>query len=123
MNVVHENQPARENELGAIVLAGGERLRLRPLTRRITGRDTPKQFCPLFGTATLLDQTLHRVSLTFPERTTVTALTRNHELFYEPLLADAAPESRLVQPCNRFKYTNTGPSVGSSRCGPDMMSR
>lgn len=31
----------------------------------------------------------------------MTILTRNHESFYELLLAGRAPESRLVQPCNR----------------------
>jgi len=29
-----------------MILAGGEGMRLRPLTRRITGDDRPKQFCP-----------------------------------------------------------------------------
>lgn len=91
----------KQFELGAIILAGGEGLRLRPLTRRITGRDTPKQFCPLFGTTTLLDQTRRRVSLTFSEEATVTVLTRGHERFYESLVSDAQPGSVLVQPNNR----------------------
>ncbi len=33
-----------KQDLGAVILAGGEGSRLRPLTRLITGRDIPKQF-------------------------------------------------------------------------------
>jgi mannose-1-phosphate guanylyltransferase len=56
----------RDEDLGAVILAGGEGSRLRPLTRLITGRDIPKQFCPVFGSITLLDQTRRRVSLAIP---------------------------------------------------------
>ena len=40
-----------------IVLAGGDGVRLKPLTRLISGDDRPKQFCRLYGTRTLLEQT------------------------------------------------------------------
>lgn len=96
-----------KQDLGAVILAGGEGSRLRPLTRLITGQDIPKQFCPLFGSITLLDQTRRRVSLAIPPRATVTVVTRSHECFYEPLLADAPPESVLVQPTNR----GTAPAI------------
>ncbi|MGH7416546.1 MAG: sugar phosphate nucleotidyltransferase [Candidatus Rokuibacteriota bacterium] len=33
----------------AIILAGGDGIRLRPLTRRLAGDDRPKQFCVLLG--------------------------------------------------------------------------
>ena len=32
-----------------MVLAGGDGVRLRPLTRLICGDDRPKQFCPIVG--------------------------------------------------------------------------
>jgi len=35
--------------LWAVVLAGGEGVRLRPLVRRAFGDERPKQFCPLLG--------------------------------------------------------------------------
>lgn len=96
-------------EVGAVVLAGGEGSRLRPLTRRITGRDVPKQFCPILGSTPLLDQTRQRIAHTFPERATVTIVTRSHERFYEPLLNAVPLESALVQPANRG--VGAGPAI------------
>ena len=56
----------------AIVLAGGDGVRLRPLVRRLFGDERPKQFIPLLGPASLLRQTLDRVErLVPPERTVV----------------------------------------------------
>ena len=46
----------------AVILGGGEGMRLRPLTRLLTGDDRPKQFCRLGGEDTLLAQTRHRVA-------------------------------------------------------------
>src|ERR1043166_4162166 len=61
--------------LWAVVLAGGEGTRLRPLVRHLCGDERPKQFSPLLGTRTLLRQTLDRVRLQIPlERTVVVAL-------------------------------------------------
>jgi len=37
-----------------IILAGGDGVRLRSLTRFICGDDRPKQFCPPLGEGTLL---------------------------------------------------------------------
>jgi mannose-1-phosphate guanylyltransferase len=46
-----------------LILAGGEGLRLRPLTRLITGDERPKQFCKILGQDTLLGQTRRRAEL------------------------------------------------------------
>jgi mannose-1-phosphate guanylyltransferase len=91
----------------AIILAGGEGMRLRSLTRRIAGDERPKQFCPFVGGETLLDRTRARVARTVrPERTCL-VLTRRHERFYAPLLAKGPPGPVAVQPCGR----GTAPAI------------
>jgi len=56
-----EPGPQRDH-LWAVVLAGGQGVRLGPLARRVCGDDRPKQYVPLLGSRTLLGQTLDRVS-------------------------------------------------------------
>jgi hypothetical protein len=45
----------------AIVLAGGEGVRLRPLVRQLCADDRPKQFVKIVGSKSLLGHTLDRV--------------------------------------------------------------
>lgn len=96
-----------EQERYAIILAGGDATRLMPLTRRITGRPVPKQFCPVVGGSTLLAQTQRRVALGISPKRTVLVLNRQHESFYSDQIGNV-PESRLVlQPANR----GTAPAI------------
>jgi mannose-1-phosphate guanylyltransferase len=62
----------------AVVLAGGEGVRLRPLVRHLYGDDRPKQFSPLLGTRTLLRQTLDRAGLLIPPERTVVVTLQAH---------------------------------------------
>ena len=55
----------------ALVLAGGEGMRLRDLTRHVYGEDRPKQYAVLTGGKSLLRQTLDRFGLSIPARWTV----------------------------------------------------
>jgi mannose-1-phosphate guanylyltransferase len=89
----------------ALILAGGDGSRLRPLTRALAGDARPKQFCPILGSETLLDRTRRRAELVVAPDRIVTLLTRTHEPFYRSLAA--APGSRLVQPENR----GTAPAI------------
>ncbi len=91
----------------ALILAGGEGSRLRALTRQITGRDLPKQFCPLIRGATLLEQTRRRASLVIEEARMMTVVTRPHAAFYTPILAGTPAERVVVQPQNR----GTAPAI------------
>lgn len=85
----------------AIVLAGGEGVRLRPLVRRVCGDGRPKQFVPLFETRTLLGQTLDRVRrLIPPERTVIVALER-HASYLARELSERPGVHVLYQPENR----------------------
>ncbi len=91
----------------AIILAGGEGSRLRPLTRLIAGDDRPKQFCRVVGDATLLDQTRRRTAALVDPARTVLVLTRTHQPFYAPLVRDLPARSVVVQPSGR----GTAPAV------------
>ena len=90
-----------------VILAGGDGTRLRVLTRRITGDETPKQFCALLGGESLLDQTRRRVALGVPPERTMMVLTRTHERFYSTQLMDVPKERLLVQPSNQ----GTAPAI------------
>jgi mannose-1-phosphate guanylyltransferase len=106
----HDTEPFVERKRGAswaVVLAGGDGTRLRPLTRRITGDERPKQFCPILGRETLLEMTLRRISLAVPADRTVVVLTEIHESFYNSILKDAPPCRPLIQPNNR----GTAPAI------------
>jgi mannose-1-phosphate guanylyltransferase len=100
MSVVHDTGERGPEELWAIVLAGGEGVRLRPLARRVCGDDRPKQYVPLLGTRTLLGQTLGRVALRIPSARTVVSTVQAHA----PYIAAEMHGSRarvLVQPTSR----------------------
>lgn len=85
----------------AVILAGGNGSRLLPLTRALAGREIPKQFCPLLDGRTLLEQTRRRVALTVAPSRTMVVVSRRHEQFYGPLLADLPCGGLLAQPDNR----------------------
>ena len=91
----------------ALVLAGGEGRRLRPLTRRIAGDERPKQFCRVLDHDTLLEQTLRRSALLVSRECTVAVVVGAHEPFYAPLLSDFPPRAVAIQPENR----GTAPAI------------
>jgi len=91
----------------ALILAGGDGTRLKPLTRAITGDPRPKQFCPLLDGETLLHRTRRRVDLLTGLDQQVVVVTRTHEPYYRALVADLAPDRLVAQPDNR----GTGPGL------------
>jgi mannose-1-phosphate guanylyltransferase len=84
-----------------IILAGGEGLRLQPLTKLICGDRRPKQFCPLFGRQTLLASTRARLRKVILPEQLYFSVTRSHKRFYVRELADVERSRILVQPSNR----------------------
>jgi mannose-1-phosphate guanylyltransferase len=86
----------------AIVLAGGEGVRLRPLVRQMLGEDRPKQFVKLLGPRSLLRQTLDRVALGIsPDRTVVVTVRRHTDYVAEEFTGAARPPYLLAQPDDR----------------------
>lgn len=92
-----------------IVLAGGDGLRLRELTQSVWGANRPKQFCPLLGNRTLLEETRHRAERSVPPEQILYSVTQADERYYLPSLADR-PSQRIVQPSNR----GTAPAILSA---------
>ncbi len=82
----------------AIILAGGEGSRLQQLTAKIVGRPMPKQFCPVIGNTSLLEQTRRRVAIAIEEQDTFTVVNRAHEPFYRASLAQVDKTQIIVQP-------------------------
>jgi len=87
-------------ELWGVILAGGEGIRLRPLTRVICGDERPKQYVRLTGSRSLLQQTLDRAALRIPAERTVVISVETQASY----LAAAMPghgASVLLQSANR----------------------
>jgi mannose-1-phosphate guanylyltransferase len=82
----------------ALILAGGDGTRLQAYTRNVTGDERPKQFAPIIGGQTLLDQTRQRVALSVSQDNTFVVVTRKHEKFYKSLSSSVR---LLVQPENK----------------------
>jgi len=93
--------PRSPQDPWSLILAGGDGVRLRSLTRAITGEARPKQFCQLLDGETLLDRTRRRVDLLTRFDHQAIVVTRPHERFYAPLVRDLAPGRLVAQPDNR----------------------
>jgi mannose-1-phosphate guanylyltransferase len=92
---------AEDLERWGLVLAGGEGVRLRPLTRAISGDERPKQFCAVLDGQTLLEQTRRRLALEVSPARTLLVLTQRHQRFYRPLLRGVPRGCAVVQPRDR----------------------
>jgi mannose-1-phosphate guanylyltransferase len=91
----------------ALLLAGGDGMRLRELTCEITGAPIPKQYCPLLHGASLLEATLSRAQL-FTSRERINVVVNEDHLPLAKKQLQALPASNiLIQPLNR----DTGPGM------------
>ena len=91
----------------AVILAGGDGTRLQSMTRAITGDNRPKQFVPVIGGSTLLNQTRRRVALSIEPSRTLIVVTQKHRRFYEPLAHELSTNLLVEQPMNK----GTAPAI------------
>lgn len=91
----------------ALILAGGDGTRLQSMTRAISGDNRPKQFVPVIGGSTLLNQTRRRVALSFEPGRTLIVVTEKHRQFYKPSAHEISPSLLLEQPVNK----GTAPAI------------
>lgn len=85
----------------AIILAGGDGVRLQDLTRKIEGDSRPKQFSKIFGDQSLLAHTRDRLRPIFTDDRLMFVVTKNQHKFYKGELADVDSSRVLEQPANR----------------------
>ncbi len=91
----------------ALVLAGGDGVRLQELTRRITGSPIPKQYCPLLDGRSLLQATLLRVRRFVPAERTLVVVNQGHLGIAEGQFLNVPAANVIVQPFN----CDTGPGI------------
>jgi mannose-1-phosphate guanylyltransferase len=84
----------------AVILAGGDGTRLKSLSRKITGDERPKQFCPVLGDQTLVEETRKRVALEVARERTLFLVNRLHESYYSEILSDTPACNLIEQPRN-----------------------
>jgi mannose-1-phosphate guanylyltransferase len=89
------------SHLWAVLLAGGDGVRLRVLTRRIAGDSRPKQFCRIIGEQSLFRETRTRLEPLFIRERQVFVFSRAHERYYGDDLTDAGDSCVIEQPLNR----------------------
>ena len=81
----------------AVVLAGGQGIRLRELTRHVYGDDRPKQYAVLTGSKSLLRQTLDRVSRLVPRQRIVVVTMTGHSAYVTAELKHEAPTPHVLE--------------------------
>ncbi|MGH9880016.1 MAG: sugar phosphate nucleotidyltransferase [Pyrinomonadaceae bacterium] len=85
----------------AIVLAGGDGIRLQDLTSKIDGDARPKQFSRIFGDQSLLAHTRERLQPIFTDNRLMFVVTKTHDKFYTDQLAQIDGSRIVEQPANR----------------------
>ena len=89
--------PSDRGHVWAVVLAGGQGIRLRELTRHVYGDDRPKQYAVLTGSRSLLRQTLDRVSRLVPRQRIAVVTMAGHSAYVTAELKHEAPTPHVLE--------------------------
>jgi mannose-1-phosphate guanylyltransferase len=95
------------DHLWAIVLAGGEGERLRPLTENWLGCHCPKQYCTFVGSRSMLQHTLERTCQLVDTERILTVISCDHIKWFQSSVSAKMAGRVLLQPSN----LDTGPGV------------
>jgi len=93
--------------LWAIVLAGGEGERLRPLTEDWLGCHCPKQYCTFVGNRSMLQHTLDRACQVVDPDRVLTVINCDHVRWLQASISSRIAGRVLMQPSN----LDTGPGI------------
>jgi mannose-1-phosphate guanylyltransferase len=85
----------------ALILAAGEGSRLHSLTTTTDGVAVPKQFCSLYGGASLLQDALDRAAHVAPASRVCCIVATQHRLWWATQLSGLPSRNIIVQPENR----------------------
>jgi mannose-1-phosphate guanylyltransferase len=92
---------ALPGRLWAVVLAGGDGMRVSALTRGTAGEPVPKQYCALGSDGPLLQQALRRAAAIVPRGRTLVVVAEHHRRHWQEMLSDFPAGNVIVQPRNR----------------------
>ena len=100
----HRSRPvdtAHDAHDWALVLAGGQGLRLRSLTTTSAGYAVPKQYCSLSGGSSLLGNALQRAATIAPAERTCVVVAAGHRRWWRPLSQLIPKKNIIVEPRSR----------------------
>ena len=93
--------PATAGDQWALVLAGGDGVRLQGLTRAITGTPIPKEYCRITGDRSMLEATLDRIAPIAATSRTLAIINRDHVSLAREQLQTLPSANVLIQERNR----------------------
>ena len=87
--------------LWAIILAGGDGIRLREYLKTNRNIDRPKQFANIVGTHSMLRHTIERVKRIVPLQRMRIVVNSQHLKYVHTEIPEPERKSLVVLPCNR----------------------